>query len=115
MLHRASLIVLALVVSLTGGACQGNAGREGQPIVPAIEFNKPQAPIGSPIEATYRFELGQDMSSLDKDYTVFVHFLDSHDELLFTDDHQPPQPTSNWQAGSTNEYSRTVFVPLYPY
>ncbi len=115
MLHRVSLIVLAGLVSLTAGACQGNGGVEVQSISPAIELNKPQAPIGSPIEATYRFELGPDFESLDKDYTVFVHFLDSHDELLFTDDHQPPEPTSTWQEGSTIEYARTVFVPLYPY
>ena len=115
MLHRISLIVLAGLTSLTAVACQGNGGAEVQSISPAIELNKPQAPIGSPIEATYRFELGPDFESLDKDFTVFVHFLDSHDELLFTDDHQPPEPTSTWQQGSAIEYARTVFVPLYPY
>lgn len=115
MLHRVSLVVLAGLVSLAAGACQGNGGAEVRSISPAIELNKPQAPIGSPIEATYRFELGSDFEPLDQDYTVFVHFLDSHDELLFTDDHQPPEPTSTWQPGSTIEYGRTVFVPLYPY
>lgn len=115
MRNRLSLIALAGLVSLTTMACQGNGGAEARSISPTIELNKPQAPIGSPIEATYRFELGSDFQALDKDYTVFVHFLDSHDELLFTDDHRPPEPTSGWQAGSTIEYGRTVFVPLYPY
>jgi hypothetical protein len=50
-----------------------------------------------------------------KDYSLFVHFLDSHDALLFTDDHQPPEPTTSWKAGSTVEYKRTLFIPLYPY
>ena len=115
MQHRVGSFVLAGVVSLTAFACQGNGGAEVHAITPAVELNKPQAPIGSPVEATYRFTLGPDFQPLDKDYTVFVHFLDSHDELLFTDDHVPSPPTSVWQAGSTVEYGRTVFVPLYPY
>jgi hypothetical protein len=27
----------------------------------------------------------------------------------------PPQPTTSWKPGQTIEYTRTVFVPLYPY
>jgi hypothetical protein len=34
---------------------------------------------------------------------------------MWTDDHLPPQPTSSWKPGQTIEYTRTVFVPLYPY
>jgi hypothetical protein len=116
--QRATRIVLAGAITLAAGAfhgCQGNGAADVQPITPGIELNKPRAPIGSPIEVKYRFELGPDLQSPPHDYTVFVHFLDSHDELLFTDDHEPPEPTSTWQAGSTVEYSRTVFVPLYPY
>ena len=115
MLHRIGLFVFAGLVFLTSFACQGNGGAEVRAITPRVELNKPQAPIGSPVEATYRFQLGPDFQPLDKDYTVFVHFLDSHDELLFTDDHEPAERTSTWQPGSTIEYGRTVFVPLYPY
>jgi hypothetical protein len=59
--------------------------------------------------------VASDSQPIEKDYTVFVHFLDSHGEVLFTDDHTPPQPVSSWQPGSTIEYHRTIFIPLYPY
>ena len=109
----------AAILGLLGGlgmiACGGTTPSETRPITPSVEVNKPRAPIGSPIEITYRFEVGPDAQPLSKDYTVFVHFLDSRDALLFVDDHQPPEPTSSWQAGSTIEYERTLFIPLYPY
>jgi len=63
---------------------------------------------------TYRFQVAPS-AKFDKDYRVLVHFLDADDELMWTDDHTPPQPTSTWRPGQTIEYSRTVFVPLYPY
>jgi hypothetical protein len=44
-----------------------------------------------------------------------VHFLDADEELMWTDDHDPPTPTSKWQPGQTIEYTRTVFIQLYPY
>ena len=34
---------------------------------------------------------------------------------MWTDDHDPPAPTSQWKPGQTIEYTRTVFVPVYPY
>jgi len=34
---------------------------------------------------------------------------------MWTDDHTPPVPTSTWKPGQVVEYTRTVFVPFYPY
>jgi hypothetical protein len=34
---------------------------------------------------------------------------------MWTDDHDPPRPTTTWKPGETIEYTRTVFVPSYPY
>jgi hypothetical protein len=34
---------------------------------------------------------------------------------MWTDDHPPPTPTRQWKPGSTIEYSRTTFVPKFPY
>lgn len=105
----------ALAFALGGIACQSEESGESRPITPSFESSKQRAPIGSPVELTYRFEIGPDSEAIGKDYSVFVHFLDSHDALLFNDDHQPSQPTSSWTAGSTVEYTRTMFIPLYPY
>jgi hypothetical protein len=70
--------------------------------------------LGSPIEVTYRFRVANDAPSLGN-RRVFVHFVDADEELMWTDDHDPPTPTSAWKPGQTIEYVRTVFVPIYPY
>ena len=46
---------------------------------------------------------------------MFVHVVDTDDELMWTDDHNPPTPTTQWKPGQTIEYTRTVFVPVFPY
>ena len=40
--------------------------------------------------------------------------VDTDDELMWTDDHNPPMPTTQWKPGQTIEYTRTVFVPVLP-
>jgi hypothetical protein len=44
-----------------------------------------------------------------------MHVVDPDDELMWTDDHTPPTPTTQWKPGQTIEYTRTVFIPVYPY
>ena len=44
-----------------------------------------------------------------------VHVVDSDDEMMWTDDHNPPMPTSQWKPGQTIEYTHTIFIPVYPY
>ena len=46
---------------------------------------------------------------------MLVHFLDSDDQLMWTDDHFPPTSTRDWKPGQRIEYTRTMFVPQYPY
>lgn len=111
----ATTALLGLAVGFGFTACGNDKTTESRPITASVDTNKPRAPIGSPIEITYRFDVGADSAPIDKDYRVFVHFLDSHNALLFNDDHDPPEPTSSWDAGSTLEYERTLFIPLYPY
>lgn len=106
-------VATTAILVLTG--CGGEESVESRPIVPSVTFNKTRVPIGSPVEITYRFEVGPDAAAIPDDYHVFVHFLDSHDSILFNDDHRPPEPTVDWKPGSTVEYTRTLFVPLYPY
>src|SRR5262245_10427605 len=79
-----------------------------------VALSKPKAPLGRPIEVTYRFHVANDAPALGT-RKVFVHFVDADEELMWTDDHEPPTPTSQWQPGQTIEYTRTVFVPIYPY
>jgi hypothetical protein len=82
---------------------------------PTITVNHPRAALGSPIEVTYQFVVAAGAPRIDQRYRVFVHFLDSSGELMWTDDHEPPVPTTDWTPGKTVAYTRTVFVPIYPY
>jgi hypothetical protein len=114
-IRPATTLLLGLTASLILASCGSDAPSESRPITASIDTNKARAPIGSPIAINYRFDVGADSAPIEKDYRVFVHFLDSHNALLFNDDHDPPEPTSEWSAGDTLEYERTLFIPLYPY
>ncbi len=76
--------------------------------------SRTKAPLGSPLEVTYKFVVAPD-AKFTENYRVLVHFMDSDDELMWTDDHNPPTPTIQWKPGQTIEYHRTLFVPVYPY
>jgi hypothetical protein len=71
-------------------------------------------PIGSLVEATLTFSVLPD-AVFQEDYLVFLHFLSDDGEVMWTADHYPPSPTSEWKPGATIEYRRTMLVPLCPY
>lgn len=104
-----------LALTLAAVAACGGSDDSGAPVAtPAVTLNKTRASLGSPLEVTYKFTpaAGQTFAT---DYRVFVHFVNAEDEQMWTDDHDPPKPTRTWKAGETVEYTRTVFVPSYPY
>jgi hypothetical protein len=78
-------------------------------------LSQDRAPLGSPIEITYRFDVTPTASTPSENYKVFVGVVDSDGELMWTDDHDPPIPTSQWKPGQKVEYTRTRFIPIYPY
>ena len=63
---------------------------------------------------TAKFVVAPD-AKFTQDYHVMVHFADQDDQLMYSDDHDPPMPTSGWKPGQTVEYTRTFFTPVYPY
>lgn len=94
----------------------GRSEAPGPPVATAsVSFSRPRAALGSPIRVTYKFQVAPNAPAIDQDYRVFVHFLDSDEERLWTDDHDPSVPTSQWKPGQTVEYTRTVFIPVFPY
>jgi hypothetical protein len=107
---RSSVAILAAAVALA--ACHGKQENEPAVATPSLSFSRDRVPIGSAVTLTYKFAVTQ---KIDKDYYVFVHVLDPEGEQMWTDDHLPPTPTSQWQPGQTIEYKRTIFVPNYPY
>lgn len=112
-IQRYLLPVLAFAAATSGCA----SGTDNAPAVatPSLTLGGPTATIGSPFEMTYRFAVASDAPAFTEDYWVFVHFLDTDGELMWTDDHQPPTPTRQWKPGSNVEYARTIFIPKFPY
>lgn len=105
-------VLAALTVTLAG--C-GEAEDTTPPIGSVqVTLSRPKVPLGSPIEVTYKFTVASGAPALGP-RRVFVHFLDADDELMWTDDHDPPTPTSEWKPGQTIEYRRAMFIPSYPY
>jgi hypothetical protein len=110
---------VALAVALAGGTALSGCNRrkpaEANPITPAIKLNRERVPLGSAVEITYSWTLEPGAKKPDQDYRALVHFLDSHEVILFEDDHMPVPPPSQWEPGKTYTYTRTKFVPIYPY
>ncbi|HEV7499626.1 MAG TPA: hypothetical protein VGQ33_06450 [Vicinamibacteria bacterium] len=105
-----SLAALALLP-----ACNRRKPAEVNDIVPKFEVNRSRAPLGSAIEVTYTWQLEPTAKKLTQDHRAFVHFLDSHKVLLFDDDHVPVPPVTGWEPGKSYSYTRTKFIPIYPY
>jgi hypothetical protein len=114
MRKRVSLVVCAVLLAALAPACGGGGSKEPPVATPSLSLNRDRVAIGSPVQLSYKFVVA-DNAKFDGDYWVFVHVLDTEGEQLWNDDHQPPTPTSQWKPGQTITYSRTVFVPNYPY
>ena len=106
-----SLVATSLFAARCGGGQETVAPAVA---TPSVTINHDRAPLGSPIEITYRFVPAAG-ATFDEDYRVMVHVVDIDDELMWTDDHNPPTPTTRWTPGTPVEYTRTVFIPIYPY
>ena len=111
--RRSVLLPLLLILAVLP-ACSKKPEAEAPVAAPAVSFNHPKAALGSPVEVTYKFTVAPDAPSYGQ-RRVFVHFLDADEEMMWTDDHQPDVPTSKWTPGQTIKYTRTMFVPIFPY
>ena len=107
-----SACVLTAMAALSG--C--SQAEDTAPPVASIQvsLSRPKVALGSPVEVSYKFTVEKNAPNLGQ-RRVFVHFLDADEELMWTDDHDPPTPTSEWKPGQTIEYTRTMFIPSYPY
>ena len=104
----------AFVLAGLASGCRESPPAESPVATPGVRVNHTRAPAGSPLELTYKFVVATDAKMTD-DYRVMLHVVDTDEELMWTDDHNPPTPTSAWKPGETVEYTRTIFVPVFPY
>ena len=107
-------VSLLAVTTLAVDACRGREATAPPVARPSVTVNRDKAPLGSPVEITYKFVVAND-AKIDGNYRVMLHVLDADEEMIWTDDHDPPVATSEWKPGQTVEYTRTVFIPIYPY
>ena len=107
-------LFLACVGVVAAAACGGSEPVAPAVATPSMSVSHDRVPAGSPLEITYKFVVAND-AKFDEDYRVMLHVVDADDELMWTDDHDPPTPTTQWKPGQTIEYTRTLFVPIYPY
>jgi hypothetical protein len=108
------LKVGVVLLALASPACRKSEAPVPAVATPSGALSRDRAPAGSPVDITYRFVVAAG-ASFDRDYRVMVHMVDTDEELMWTDDHNPPVPTSQWKPGQTIEYTRTIFVPIFPY
>ncbi len=109
---QTACVLAALAVTLAGcGEPEDTAPPVGNI---EVSLNRAKVALGSPVEVTYKFTVAPNAPSLGP-RRVFVHFLDADDELMWTDDHDPPTPSAEWKPGQTIEYTRSMFTPRYPY
>jgi hypothetical protein len=108
-----------IAVVLAGAAAATGCGRrqtaEVNDIVPKFEVNRARAPLGSAIEITYTWQVEPTAKKLGEEHRAFVHFVDPHGVMLFEDDHTPVPPVTGWEPGKSYSYTRTKFIPVYPY
>ena len=107
----------ALAAAVLAAATFACSKRDSTPPLAAVSFvsSKPKVALDSPVDFTFKFDVFPG-ASFDKDYRVFVHLVDAYGkEMSWTGDHDPPIPTTQWKPGQTIQYTRTVFMPAFPY
>ena len=100
--------------ALLGSGCS-KADNAAPVATVTLNASKTRVALGSPVVLNYQFVVAPN-ASFNGDYRVFVHVMDADGKSLWSDDHDPPIPTSQWKPGQTiGPYSRTKFVPPFPY
>src|SRR3954467_3788041 len=109
----AAYLGLGLAV-MSLASCSRKEAAASPMATPSVALSRDKVPLGGPVDITYKFVVAPD-AKFTQDYRVLVHVVDPNEELMWTDDHDPPIATTEWKPGQTVEYTRTVFVPVYPY
>jgi hypothetical protein len=114
-LIRFVTIALAICTVAALAACRSAEKEQPGVATPSVTLSRDRVPLGSPIDITYTFVVAPDAPPFKEDYRVFVGIVDPDNQLMWTDDHNPPKPTTSWKPSETVSYTRTIFVPVYPY
>jgi hypothetical protein len=102
-----------LLTVCTAASCSSNEDTAPAVATAEVSLSRSRVAQGSPVDITYRFQPTTSIPA--GQYRVFVHVVDADEELMWTDDHEPPSQPGQWQPGQKVEYTRTMFAPMYPY
>jgi hypothetical protein len=114
-MKNSAIVLVVAAAAAFGSSCRRKPAVEPPVAIPSVSLAQNKAPLGSPIDVTYRFEVAADAPAFQENYRVFVGVVDADEEIMWHDDHDPPIPTTQWKPGQKIEYTRTVFIPIYPY
>ena len=109
-------MVPALLIALAVSGSSACSQADTSPPVATVTFtsSKTRLPVRSPVEFTYKFDVATD-AKIPGDFRVFMHVNNADGATIWTDDHDPPVPTSKWTPGQTVQYTRRRFVPRFAY
>ena len=108
----------ALTAALLQAALVMAAGCTAPPepvAVVRLAVDRVRVPLGASVETTIQFDVAPAASALNEDYRVVLDVLDDAANLLWSDEHYPPLPTSTWKPGQSIQYRRRLRIPAYPY
>src|SRR6476620_9113961 len=96
--RRVAFLAVLLVCVSSATACRRKEPEAPAIATPSFQIKQTRVPLGSPVEVTYKFVVANNAPKISENYRVFVHFLDSDKERMWTDDHDTPIPTTDWQT-----------------
>lgn len=102
--------VVLLAAAALGTASCSNADNTPPVATVSVTPARTEVPIGSPLELSYQFNVTS-TAGIPADYRVFVQMLNADRQIVWSDDHDPAIPTSQWKRGQTVRYERTRFLP----
>lgn len=114
-LIRAVPAASAVLLQAALGVSVGCAPPREPVAVAMLSVDRASVPLGASVEVSIQFNAGRGFNPSREDYRVFLSFLDSDKKLLWSYEHDPPVPTSSWQAGQPVQYRRRVRIPTYPH
>ena len=112
--RRSCCASAALVSAPPGPGCRRTAPAEAPVATPSIRVNHHRAAAGSPIDLTYTFVVAKRRED-PGDYRVMLHVVDTDEELMWTDDHNPPvadQRVETWRDRRVHAHDFRARVPV---
>jgi hypothetical protein len=108
------MVGLALAVASLA-SCSRKQAPEPAVATPAVTLQPRQGAAWQPDRDHLSVRRRGQRPSFAENCTVFVGVVDADEVLMWTDDHLPSVPTTEWKPDRRSKCTRTVFVPISLY